>query len=405
MNLREGGFLKLDCCMKQDYGVRIMSLRNILQPALEAMEEGFAAQGYLVRMGPDVERLIQRDGRDFFEEPEAAQRLKLLEDEIERVTPFDELWEEEVSLSDFPEFSKVDDLFDEAEVSTEYNVTVEGGYVEYCVDPSAVNVVADRIVDGDQVLSYLSQNIGAQSLENSEHWHTSVVKDHQDCFYVLENGSRVATDLFRYTVVNLLTMHSLFPAFFRKPFVAESSVLRMETSAIPSVVGLTPGDTFAGRSIMLKHGDEDVVTLEGRISPVDPHQGAYLYAYAIENAICGDVPAISDEAKGAITCTDRELYDEGVYCDSATSYELCRGPGGYLEMLERTADNLRAHPDYFPARIAQAMMESSLAGYEDYLDHNPRAVNRSEIPNFEQRIRLLYASLDGPAAQAAFVAE
>ena len=144
-------------------------------------------------------------------------------------------------------------------------------------------------------------------------------------------------------------MQRAFPAFFVKPYLAESDEGRRFYCGPRTFVAADYGTqswTNSEYSLRFKKAAGQCLTIEPRLNLHAPYSPVYLNLLALQEALLGKKAGYS-----------RRYFD---------SPAVLRGEGGYLSMLQTTARNLKSGTP-IPRQIAAAMLENAASGYASYL--------------------------------------
>ncbi len=243
-------------------------------------------------------------------------------------------------------------------------------FVETCLKPQAALQLCENYEEVSLILDEASTGMDATAHGISAHWHMSAVQDGNDQFLVKTEMSEKYSPLFKNTVSQMERLQERFSAFFVRPFRAEQNP---SGSKSYSGAGSVYFDSNPDASIRGRMHEIDHTTVEPRISPDDPYQAAYLY----------------------LTCLSRALNEQDVEPVVSQEPPIRRGAGGYLDMLEETAQNLEAYPDVFPQHVSDGMMRASIAGYERYFEENPKA-KPDVIDDLKERMWVLKHKFSEP---------
>lgn len=316
-------------------------------PSAVREQHGFNDRPVTVRFGPDVETVfIDEDGENVLK-PGGHQQFGVRTDAISQTK----------NMKDFLAGVEIDvDHFLEVQL-------YPGSALNICERYEALYEAMQDVAD---------RHDGIEVHGISAHWHMSVVQGGHDKLFVGPVSSH-SPSVFAEDVVNhMVEMQRDFPAFFVRPFRAEQHPLNSQRYAGPRKMDFD--QTKGVGSINFSNISSPVRTIEPRISPDDPYQSAYLYLKALERTF-----------EGAEVELDADVPS------------VRRGAGGYLIMLEETAQNLKERPNIFPPHVSDGMMRASIEGYQAYLDENPKA-KPQDISDLKERLWTLQQEFSAPDA-------
>lgn len=272
------------------------------------------------------------------------------------------------------------------------SVKKDDEYVEIKLKPESPINLCENYERAQRLLQQVADDFGVRHYGISAHWHRSAEQDGGDAFRTEpKNRDSFFSPLLKNTVAQIISLQERFPAFYVRPFRAEQ---KHETKNYTGPRWISYDKDDARASIRVKHIGEAFLTVESRVSADDPYQAAYLELKATELALSGDLN-ITQTGQYILGLDEQEWggnkrMDDEIESQKFPLIPIRRGAGGYLKMLEETADNLKRFPDTFPSHIAEGMMRDSIAGYEKYFDENHKA-KPGEIENLESRMDALKA--------------
>ncbi len=353
-------------------------LRADLIAEIEKLEEGFSAPSaeqcerfglqpgvpLTVMFGPDVETvLVDKDGINFCRanpDFEKGEILEFVDDDLKKNGAIDR-----------------NSSFD------------NDNFLEIRLKPEEALKLCDNYEHAVNTMDTVAIMLGLSAHGISAHWHMSVAQKSLDCFRSSKLPESYPSPLFKNLVAQILNFQERFPAFFIRPFRAEQ---KYKTGNYSGPACFAYNNEDARASIRLKHIDSPLCTVEPRISPDDPYHAAYLHMLALKAALDPNEQQLTDSARFYLNYNQQEWFDSSLETETRiNSFQVMpirRGAGGYLEMLEQTAQSLEEFPGIFPPHIARGMMMASIDGYRRYFDENPKA-KPNEITNLWGRLNAL----------------
>lgn len=270
---------------------------------------------------------------------------------------------------------------------------IDGQRLEHKLIPSDPLTSCDIFLRAKQFLEELAAQEGMNAQVGNGHTHMSFAQNGQDLFYDQKSGF---TDFFRTTLQGLYDFQTALPAFFIKP-------ARAETAHSPySYAGhntpykgpryLCYHRTFGLASLRAKfHVDTDAFTIEGRLTKHAPLSPLALHLTAAKHGLEDTGAPWTGSQHSYKKWSSKQINDSAsVSLDQQHNLRTQRGPGGYLNMLQETFENLRRHNPFLPG-LAENLLYLSIEEYRTYLDR-PTGQTRytpEELQKLREKITVL----------------
>lgn len=297
-------------------------------PAFACEEYGLAQGAALdIKFGPDIESYFVRDGQNVFGQNELIKALDL--DTMEKISarflqPLrDQLIAADVIDPDDDQGCDMDGNVIETRFKPMHPLKQCGAYQSYAA-----------------ILQDQAEQFGFGVFPGEGHWHFSVMQNGVSC---------LRKSLRDQTAHHIIAMQRAFPAFFVKPYLAESAESRRFYCGPRTFIAADYGTTSwtsSECSLRFKKAAGRCLTIEPRLNLHAPYSPVYFNLLALQGAMLGQSP------------------DYGSL--ETDSPAVLRGQGGYLSMLQTTAHHLRSG-GFIPPHTASLMFENAVNGYVSYM--------------------------------------
>lgn len=322
----------------------IQEIRGLEQffaaPPAFACEEYGLAQGTAldIKFGPDIESYFVRDGQNVFGQPWILKALNL--ETMDKI--------EEYFLQPLRAQLIAADVIDPDD---DEGCDMDGNVVETRFKPTHPLKQCTAYQSYAAILRDHANQFGCDVFPGEGHWHFSVMQNSVSC---------LKKSLRDQTAKHVIDMQRAFPAFFVKPYLAESIESRRVYCGPRTFLAAdyeTTSWTSSEYSLRFKKAAGQCLTIEPRLNLHAPYSPVYLNLLALQGALLGKKPGYSTR-----------------YFESPA---VLRGEGGYLSMLQTTARNLKSG-SAIPRHTAVAMFENAVNGYASYLSSGFKEVTMSQ---------------------------